>query len=48
MPNQEKGWLYWKATIPATGLKQGEHEAVARATDNANHTKSETVRFKIE
>jgi Cellulase (glycosyl hydrolase family 5) len=48
MPDQEKGWLYWNATIPATGLKQGEHEAVARATDNANHTKSESVRFKIE
>jgi Cellulase (glycosyl hydrolase family 5) len=46
--DNEKGWLLWRATVPVETLKDGEHEVVARATDNANQTKRETVTFNIQ
>jgi hypothetical protein len=47
-PDDEKGWLLWRASVPAEGLEEGDHQVVARAIDNANHTKRETVSFSIQ
>jgi hypothetical protein len=47
-PDDEKGWLLWSASIPVESLEVGEHEVVARASDNANHTKRETVTFTVK
>ena len=47
-PDGEKGWLLWSASIPVEDLKAGDHEVVARAIDNANHTKRETVNFSVQ
>jgi len=46
-PDDEKDWLLWSSSIPVKNLKEGDHEVVARATDNANHTKRETVIFSV-
>jgi hypothetical protein len=42
-PDIENGWLLWSALVPVDSWKDGDHDVVARATDNANHTKRETV-----
>jgi hypothetical protein len=47
-PDDEKGWLFWSASVPVEGLKAGDHEVVARATDNANNTKREAVGFSVQ
>jgi len=47
-PDDEKGWLLWSASVPLEDLKIGDHEVVARAIDNANHTKRETVNFSVQ
>ena len=47
-PDGDKGWLLWSASVPVGNLEKGEHEVVARATDNANHTKRETVNFSVQ
>jgi hypothetical protein len=47
-PDKENGWLEWSASVPVENLEEGEHEVVARAIDNANHTKRETVTFSIQ
>jgi hypothetical protein len=47
-PDVERGWLHWSASVPVEGVEKGEHEVVARATDNANHTKRETVTFSVQ
>ena len=47
-PDDEKGWLLWSASVPVENLKEGDHEVVARAIDNANHTKRETVTFTTQ
>ena len=36
-PDSDKGWLLWSASVPVENLKEGNHEVVARAIDNANH-----------
>ena len=48
MPDDEKGWMLWSASVPVKDLEEGDHEVVARATDNANHTKRETVIFSVQ
>ena len=47
-PDNERGWMHWSVSVPAEGLENGDHKVVARATDNANHTKRETVTFSIQ
>jgi hypothetical protein len=47
-PDDKAGWMLWSASIPVEGLKEGDHEVVARATDKANHTKRETVPFSVQ
>lgn len=47
-PDDEKGWLLWRATVPMKNSVEGEHEIVARAIDNANQTKRETVTFSVQ
>jgi hypothetical protein len=47
-PDIEKGWLLWSALVPVESWRDEDHEVVARATDNANHTKRETVTFATQ
>jgi hypothetical protein len=46
--DDEKGWLLWGASVPVKELQSGDHEVVARAIDNANHAKRETVNFSVQ
>ena len=46
--DEEKGWMLWSASVPVKDLKTGDHEVVARAIDNANHTKRETVNLSVQ
>ena len=47
--DEEKGWMLWRASVPVKDLEAGDdYEVVARAIDNANHTKRETVNFSVQ